>query len=120
MKTKINKQIRKIVENGNYLSSKYYENLSMTQERMSKTDYSYYVTTADNVFHFYTKDKEFELDIKDFDWKILWDKLGNIPVNENDEIDEPFEHFEIGTDKMDIWHWFEFFFDIKLGDEIYK
>ena len=37
----------------------------------------------------------------------LWNKLGNIPINENDEIEEQFLHFAIGTDKLDIWHWFD-------------
>lgn len=37
----------------------------------------------------------------------LWVQLGDIPVNENDELDEPFLHFPKGTDKMEVWHWFE-------------
>ncbi len=37
----------------------------------------------------------------------LWKQLGNIPVTNDDEIDMPFLHFDKGTDKMTIWHWFE-------------
>ena len=120
MKEVINTEIRQIVNKGEYFGSKYFETVEITKRRMNGTQYRYYITTADNILHFYTKDKSFELLKNDFDWRILWDKLGDIPVNENDEIDEPFEHFEVGTDKVDIWKWFEWFFDITLGDEIYK
>lgn len=37
----------------------------------------------------------------------LWEKLGDIPVNENDEIEENFLNFPVGTSKFDIWHWFD-------------
>lgn len=37
----------------------------------------------------------------------LWEKFGDIPITEDDEIDEKFLHFPIGTDRFDIWHWFE-------------
>jgi hypothetical protein len=39
--------------------------------------------------------------------KKLWSDLGDIPVNEDDETEEKFLHFDIGTDKLDIWHWFD-------------
>ncbi len=120
MKKVINNKIRKIVEAGDYISSFNYETLEMLQSRMKKTDYNYYVTTADNNIHFISKDKTFEMQLKDFDWRILWDKLHNIPVNDNEEIEQSFEHFENGTDTIDIWHWFEWFFDITLGKEIFK
>jgi hypothetical protein len=29
------------------------------------------------------------------------------PVNENDEIEEDFLDFPSGTDKFDVWHWFD-------------
>lgn len=37
----------------------------------------------------------------------LWEKLGDIPVNDNEEIEENFLNFPIGTSKFDIWHWFD-------------
>lgn len=37
----------------------------------------------------------------------LWAQLGDIPVNDNDGIDQDFLHFPKGTDKLEIWHWFE-------------
>ena len=39
--------------------------------------------------------------------KKLWDKLGDIPINDDEEIEEDFLHFEKGTDRYTIWHWFE-------------
>lgn len=36
----------------------------------------------------------------------LWEDLGNIPVNNDDEIDKPFLHFEKGTDREEVWYWF--------------
>ena len=120
MKTALNKKITKIIGNGNYIKSHYYETLEITRKRMNDTDYSYYTTTSDNILHFYTKDKIIEMRVEDFDWRIIWAKLGDIPVNDEDEIEESFEHFEVGADRMEIWAWFEWFFGVTLGKEIYK
>ncbi len=39
---------------------------------------------------------------------ILWKEFENIPIGERDDnIDKPFLHFEKGTDRFEIWHWFE-------------
>lgn len=37
----------------------------------------------------------------------LWDVFGNTPINEEDCITEKFHIFEPGTDRIDIWHWFD-------------
>lgn len=37
----------------------------------------------------------------------LWNELSDIPVNENDEPEEDFLDFPSGTDKFDVWHWFD-------------
>lgn len=37
----------------------------------------------------------------------LWLELGDIPVDDNDCIEEPFLHFEVGDHREEIWHWFE-------------
>lgn len=37
----------------------------------------------------------------------LWNQLANIPVNDEDELDEPFHTFPKGTPRADVWHWFE-------------
>ena len=36
-----------------------------------------------------------------------WKEFGNIPVDAEDNITEDFKHFEAGTDRMEIWHWFD-------------
>lgn len=41
------------------------------------------------------------------DIKQLWIEFGDIPINNNDEIEQPFMDFEIGTDRFQIWHWFD-------------
>lgn len=50
--------------------------------------------------------------------KDLWKILGNIPVNENDEIEESFLDFPIGTDKFEIWHWFEEEFNLSVAKDL--
>lgn len=37
----------------------------------------------------------------------LWGILVDVPVNDNDEIMERFIDFPIGTNKEDVWHWFD-------------
>ena len=37
----------------------------------------------------------------------LWSILRDVPVNDNDEIMEPFIDFPIGTHKEDVRHWFD-------------
>ena len=39
--------------------------------------------------------------------EIFWDKLGNIPVNDDGIIQEQFLWRPKGTDREDIWHWFD-------------
>ena len=46
----------------------------------------------------------------------LWAKLGDVPVNDDGEIEEPFLHFTEGTDREDIWYWFEDFFNISVTE----
>lgn len=39
--------------------------------------------------------------------KELWKQLGTIPTNEDGELQEPFLHFQPGTDAIEVWQWFE-------------
>lgn len=39
--------------------------------------------------------------------KELWDEFSEVPVNNNDEIEEAFLSFPAGTSKFDVWHWFD-------------
>lgn len=38
----------------------------------------------------------------------LWEEFGDIPMNpETEKIEAPFIGFPAGTDKEDVWHWFD-------------
>lgn len=37
----------------------------------------------------------------------LWEHFSHVPVNENDEIEDCFLNFPVGTSKFDVWHWFD-------------
>lgn len=39
---------------------------------------------------------------------LMWEQLGNIPVNEiGENIEENFYNWEKGAEKEKIWHWFD-------------
>src|SRR3989344_4987293 len=50
--------------------------------------------------------------------KALWSILGDVPVNEDDELDDNFLLFEKGSDKFEVWHWFEDKFDISVAKDL--
>ena len=50
-------------------------------------------------------------------YRKLWEILGDIPVNDN-EIEEPFLHFEVGTDRFEIWYWFEETFNLSVAKDL--
>lgn len=52
--------------------------------------------------------------------RILWNKLGDIPIDEQECIEEKFEHFEIGTHRETIWHWFEEKFNLSVAKDLMK
>ena len=37
----------------------------------------------------------------------LWKSLEDIPMNENEQLEEDWFIFPKGTDKEEIWHWFD-------------
>lgn len=49
----------------------------------------------------------------------VWTALGDVPVNEDMELDEPFLNYPVGTDCMEIWHDLEDHFDLSIGDYLY-
>jgi len=54
----------------------------------------------------------------------LWKKLGDIPVDNDGCIEEPFIHlptvnFPTGTNREDIWHWFEETFGVSVHSLMY-
>ena len=53
--------------------------------------------------------------------KKLWVEFADIPVVEGDNddvIDEPWRIFSIGTEKLEIWHWFEETFDVSVAKDL--
>tara|TARA_R110001592_G_scaffold211167_1_gene462944 strand:- start:637 stop:876 length:240 start_codon:yes stop_codon:yes gene_type:complete len=56
--------------------------------------------------------------------KKLWVELGDIPVNEDMELNEEFNPenydavFEIGTDCEEVWHWFEETFNLSVAKDL--
>ena len=41
------------------------------------------------------------------DLRQIWELFGDIPINDADEILEPFMDWPVGTNRFDIWHWFD-------------
>lgn len=39
--------------------------------------------------------------------KKLWDEFSDVPVDNNDGIEREFHGFKVGTDRMEIWKWFD-------------
>lgn len=37
----------------------------------------------------------------------LWEKFGEVSINDDDEIEEDFLSFPAGTSRFDVWHWFD-------------
>lgn len=44
---------------------------------------------------------------KDKALEYLWDELTDVPVNEDEELETRFYIFPAGTEKEEIWHWFD-------------
>lgn len=39
--------------------------------------------------------------------KKLWDEFSEIPVDDDDRILRDFRDFPAGTDRFEVWHWFD-------------
>lgn len=111
-------EISNSIEKGSYVSRNYNESIESIQLRMSEFDYSYYISTGNNELHFITKSNVFHMPLTKFNYMLLWNKLGDIPTNDDEEIEIPFEHFIVGSEKSEIWDWFEWFFDISIAKDI--
>lgn len=48
----------------------------------------------------------------------LWELLGDIPTDNHDQIDIDFAGFSKGTDREQIWHWFESTFDLSVAQKM--
>ena len=47
-----------------------------------------------------------------------WLRLSDVPVNEEEEIDEPVDGFEKGTDIYAIWHYIEEHFNVSIAVDL--
>ena len=57
-------------------------------------------------------------DLRKHNAQFYWDVLGNVPVNEDGEIEEDFYEFSEGTDREEIWHWLEYTFNISVAKDL--
>jgi hypothetical protein len=58
----------------------------------------------------YRTEQYFTTDAMEYTDEILeeiWDQFGDIPINDNDEIVLPFYIWPAGTDRFEIWKWFD-------------
>ena len=37
----------------------------------------------------------------------LWNEFADVPIDNDECIDKDFHHWEKGTDRYEIWHWFD-------------
>lgn len=50
--------------------------------------------------------------------KYLWEELSNVSVDQDNQIEKPFLHFEKGSDCFDIWLWFELKFGLSVANAL--
>lgn len=50
----------------------------------------------------------------------LWTRLGDVPVDDDGYIEIAFLQFPAGTDREDIWHWFESEFNLSVVEDLMK
>jgi hypothetical protein len=65
---------------------------------------------ADQLFHGGQEPFEMKVEEEEFtdeDLEILWEYLGDIPVNNDGLIETPFLKWGVGTDREKIWKWFD-------------
>ena len=48
----------------------------------------------------------------------VWDKLRDIPINDDSTIVNSFMDFEEGTDIHDIWHWIENSYNVSIVNDL--
>lgn len=71
-------------------------------QRENKLDYADYSTIFDAINEFDT------LTERDEELEALWEQLADVPANpDTEKLEEPYLHFPVGTDKEDIWRWFD-------------
>lgn len=56
---------------------------------------------------FFVSEKTSEHEWQQSDLKAAWLAFGDIPIDDYDLIMEPFMDWPAGTDRFEIWHWFD-------------
>lgn len=70
--------------------------------RENKIGYTDYLTVMDAICEFDT------LDERDEELEALWEQLVDVPIDpDTEKLEEQYIHFPAGTDREDIWHWFD-------------
>ena len=54
-------------------------------------------------------------DLRNENLDTVWENLSDIPVDESDNIECDFLHFERGDNKFEIWDWIEEKFDTRIS-----
>ena len=65
--------------------------------------------------HQWAKDNDF-IEATHDELPKLWAALSETPIDDSDQITAPFQAFPVGTDRFEIWHWFEETFDISIEE----
>lgn len=55
----------------------------------------------------YLMDADYGCEFEDEELLMLWQMLGDVPVNDMDQVEEEFLGFPEGTEKEEVWHWFD-------------
>lgn len=50
--------------------------------------------------------------------KQLWSEFGDVPIDDTDCITCVWRSFDKGTNRFDIWHWFETFFEVSVAKDL--
>ena len=50
--------------------------------------------------------------------KKLWRDFGNIPITDDGKITQNWNRFPEGTDREEIWHWFEEEFGVSVVEDL--
>lgn len=48
----------------------------------------------------------------------VWDSLRDVPVDEDDNIEQEWKGFPAGTHKFEIWLWIEEHFDVSIAEDL--
>ncbi len=85
------------------------ENIAKRYRKAMDEDETWFYV-LDNVVWLYFQDNiesEEPLDLNAEDLKELWLEFEHIPINDQDEIEEKYLGFAAGTNRFDIWGWFD-------------